>query len=331
MNTTALRVWACIVACCLGATCACSGSAGSGHPPARLSTALPSSGHARSAIPAAGEQTVSVTVHGAARHVLVQRPSSGNPRRPLIVFLHGARSSPQIARDELAFSQTAAAAGVIVAYPAGDAATDSWRVGCCAGYADSLADIDFIVALIHDLVADGEVDPSHVALGGFSVGAYLVNTFACLHPELVRGVLAVAGSLLPPPRFVAPVANAPFGCSPTQPVTVLELHGSLDTQVPVAGSTSRCRSGVSCEPGNNLYIPSAATVDSWWRRIDGCGAPTRRGGEAAKASLATCRGGRQVGLAIVPGVGHDLAGLRRAFPVDATLIALARGDRLNAW
>jgi polyhydroxybutyrate depolymerase len=273
---------------------------------------------------------VHITVAGVDRHALIERPTAGAHKLPLIIFLHGSKSSGQAIRDELAIDSEAASAGVLVAYPDGDPGVGSWAVGCCNAFSDSRVDFTFLADLIHTLVADGEADPRHIVMGGFSAGGLMANSFACEYPQLLRAVVSVAGSLLEPPSFVQTPVAAPR-CTPQQPVTILEIHGAADTTSPIAGSTAECHSG-PCGPGVNGYLEPAAVINSWWRQLDSCPAPPAShvsGG--AVISLSMCAGGSYVGLALIPGVGHSLPELEQAFGLHATLLDLALGKPVTPW
>ena len=276
----------------------------------------------------AGEQRVRISVDGHERTALVVRPSSGAHLRPLVVFLHGSRSSAGEVQQQLGLDSQAKAAGVVVAYPDSNTPTGSWRAGCCGTMAADPSDLDFIAQLIRTLVAGKEVQAGRVALGGFSAGALLVNSFACRFPTLVAGIVSAAGSLLTPPSFVVAKPGAPR-CTPPAAVTVLAVAGASDTTIPLAGSTAGC--SAPCLPGTVRYQAPAATVSGWWRRIDGCGATRTRRLAVSVVIAASCRSGTTVGFAEVTGVAHDLPGLASRFPLRRTLIALASGTPLTAW
>jgi poly(3-hydroxybutyrate) depolymerase len=142
--------------------------------------------------------------------------------------------------------------------------------------------------------------------------------------------VSVAGALLEPPAFVAsPVAAT--RCNPRQPVTLLEIHGTVDTTVPAGGKSTGC-SPVACAPGVNDYLAPAALINSWWRQLDGCGAPAVSGSAGGDlVSLARCGGGSYVGLALVSGAGHSIPQLQSSFDIRGTLIDLALGKPLASW
>ncbi len=312
----------------LAALTACTSTSHPIGPSGSATVPLPTTTRSGSNVLPAGAQNISLTVGGTRRTAVVVRPSAGAHHRAMVLFLHGAGGNGAQVRSDLRIGDMARQAGVLMVYPDGSA-NHSWRSGCCNTFTRSNADFLFIAALIHTFVSDGEADPAHVVVAGFSAGALFTNSFACRYPQLLRGAVAVAGGLLEPPGFLTDVAGSPSRCAPQRPVTMLAVHGTADTTVPIAGTTQAC--GSDCAPGAAGFLPSAATVDGWWRRLDACGtAATRQAGDA-RISFAQCGGGTQVGLAIVSGPGHDLPQLDAAFPLRQTLLQLALGKPLNAW
>src|SRR5947209_6879891 len=65
----------------------------------------------------AGEHVVQVTAGGLRRSALVEIPSGGAPRRPLVLALHGWGSSGQKMASYSGLSPVAARAGFVIAYP----------------------------------------------------------------------------------------------------------------------------------------------------------------------------------------------------------------------
>ena len=67
----------------------------------------------------------------------------------------------------------------------------TWNADNCCGYAhrQNVDDVGFISALIEELVADYQVDPSRVSVTGFSNGAMMTFRLAC---ELSGKIAAAA-------------------------------------------------------------------------------------------------------------------------------------------
>jgi phospholipase/carboxylesterase len=84
-----------------------------------------------------------------------------------------------------------------------------------------------IAEFVEELLAAHGADPARVFLFGFSQGAIMALGVALARPDLVRGVIAHSGRLLP--QFLARAAPA----SAVERVDALLLHGTDDEVVPV--------------------------------------------------------------------------------------------------
>jgi polyhydroxybutyrate depolymerase len=179
---------------------------------------------------------------------------------PLLIVLHGGTGNGGQIERSSGFSDLADQFGFIAVYPDGAGAVNSrytWNADNCCGYAyrQHVDDVGFIAALIDQLVADYDVDPSRVYVTGFSNGAMMTFRLAC---EL-SGKIAAA----------APYAGAlnTDSCGATEPVSILIMNGDADQIVPVDGGTSDQR-GAAGER-DRVDKPTSFAVDTWVA-IDGC-------------------------------------------------------------
>src|SRR4051794_1096726 len=117
----------------------------------------------------------------------------------------------------------AAAAGALVAYPEGIGM--SWNSGTCCGaaYTAGLDDVGFLDAIIADVKARMKVDEGRVAIGGASDGGVMSYRYACERSGTVKALFIVASVNLE-------------GCAPTQPVSLMHIHGQADPTIPYLGS-----------------------------------------------------------------------------------------------
>jgi polyhydroxybutyrate depolymerase len=163
--------------------------------------------------------------------------------------MHGWTGTPAFVESHGA-DRGAAAAGALVAYPAG--IDNSWNVGICCGtaMAAGVDDVGFLDAVIADVEARELVDPSRLAVGGQSNGGVLAYEFACQQPDLVNVVFAVATENV-------------TGCRPSTPVSLLHIHGLADTTIPFNGTLL---SSVTGTP-----LPSIGSTLLDWGAADGCG------------------------------------------------------------
>jgi polyhydroxybutyrate depolymerase len=156
---------------------------------------------------------------------------SGRSPRPLILALHGARQGGYGMQRYTGLSDDAN--GFLVAYPTTPHDNGFWDVD----------DVPRLLALV-DAIARC-VPISTVSAVGFSNGGLMANALACRAADRVRAVVLVASGY----EGLGP-------CSPSRPVSVLDIHGTSDQVVGYRGLR--------------------AFVGTWARR-DGCGArPTSR-------------------------------------------------------
>lgn len=172
---------------------------------------------------------------------------------PLVVLLHGRGGSARQVRTNTGFDDVARAHEFVVAYPDGlDGAWRDLRQSTLVPdrpFEDD--DVAFLLALVDTLVRDRGVDPARVAFVGHSNGAMMALTLACLHPERVAAVVAVAGNL--------PTA----ACALARPVPALFFFGTHDALVPFEGG------GVGVLGGRGTVRSARDTVAAF-ARAAGC-------------------------------------------------------------
>ena len=148
--------------------------------------------------------------------------------------------------------------GFVVVYP--DGIDLSWADGRGASVPDrqGVDDVGFLVALADRLTQDFGIDRGRVFATGMSAGAFMANRLGCARADVVSAIAPVAGTL-----------GSAFPCAPSQPVSVLEIHGTADNVVPFNGGPMVGRGGAS-------DILAAPAMAARWRELNGCPA-TRRG------------------------------------------------------
>jgi len=163
----------------------------------------------------------------------IHRPSAPSPRPPLLVLLHGIGAdeedlfglAPALDPRFLVVSPRAPH----VLRPTGYAwyAID-WSTRPPTVDSDQAeASRGLLAAFVEETVARHGADPGRVFLLGFSQGAIMALGLALARPDLVRGVVAHSGRLLP--SFLS-------GAAPAQALSGLEVlvqHGGADDVVPV--------------------------------------------------------------------------------------------------
>ena len=227
---------------------------------------------------------------------------------PALIVLHGGTGNGRQIERSSGFSDLADQFGFVAVYPDGTGLVNmryTWNADNCCGYAhrQNVDDVGFISALIDELVADYQVDPSRVSVTGFSNGAMMTFRLAC---EL-SGKIAAA----------APYAGAlnTDSCAATKPVPMLIVNGDADQNVPVAGGLSP-NAGVPAQ-NDRVDKPTAYAVQTWVQ-IDGCSIPPDM--EDSTASLITkysgCAEGTAVEQVLIHGWDHRWPSPANGSPVD---------------
>ena len=204
-------------------------------------------------------------VGGVTRRFLVHVPSTLVEPRGVVLVLHGGGGAgagvSELGTHPLSVFRTVAdREGFVVAYPEGLPANDAeglpgW-VDCRADntVASGANDIAFLSALAEGLADDYDLPPSRVFMAGGSNGAQMTHAFAFHHSDLVGAVATGAGSLALTPL------PGPCTQGPSQPVPIVLVHGTADTQMPYNGGCV-ANVGGSCNRGR--VIGAIATRDRW--------------------------------------------------------------------
>ncbi|MDP6946035.1 MAG: prolyl oligopeptidase family serine peptidase, partial [Myxococcota bacterium] len=117
--------------------------------------------------------------------------------------------------------------------------------GCCGWHDGTVDDAGYLVGLVEEAIEKYHIDTTRVALIGHSNGGYMSHRLACDRADLFSGIASIAGTSF----------SDKGDCQPSEPVSVLQIHGTLDATVsyvaPFAG-------------------PGAEGVVDWWVDFNGC-------------------------------------------------------------
>jgi polyhydroxybutyrate depolymerase len=283
-------------ACAALAVAACGSS--SSDAPAGTQDAAPAaatSNASGAAACAAGAKAPATKVAGAPLDTILRVPASARGHRaPLVLALHFASGTGAQMEQATRYTPQAARSGFVVAYPTASA-DHFWSIA---------NDQDKLSRTLDAIERVACIDPSRVYVSGISNGGYMATVLACR----MAGRIAAAA-------LFAPAVSGFGDCSPSRPLSVLEVHGTSDPIVPYAG------------------VP--AFVAAWAQR-DGCAArstATRRSAKVTVFRWPGCDGGAQVEHLRLTGGKHiELLPQLRAAGVDpaATAWSFLRTHRLPA-
>jgi len=203
---------------------------------------------------------------GGSRPVELYVPSgyTGAPT-PLIILLHGYSANGAEEDLYLGLREVAESKTVLYAHPDGTtdpSGNDFWNAtdACCNFYGSTVDDSAYLASLVTEFGTRYAVDPTRVYFIGHSNGAFMAYRMACDHADVVAAVVSIAGAMW----------LEPSKCTPTSPVSVLEVHGTADTEILYDGGTIGPVDG-GVQPAT--AYPGATTTVGDWATFDGCSTP----------------------------------------------------------
>lgn len=263
--------------------------------------------------------TLTPTVKGVRRVIIVHRPTRATDTTPLalVLNLHGSGSTALEQEEFTGMNKTANVDEFIVAYPQAlipDGTGFDWNVpgepliGGRSVPAKAANDITFLTTVVQILEHRYCVDPSRVYATGFSGGAREASQLACDASGVVAAVAPVSG------------LRRPLPCPTTRAVPILTIHGSADPVDPFAGH------------GQNYWTYSVATAAKDWATQDHCALRPSRSEALANVKLTTyahCAGGATVKLYEIDGEGHEWPG-GPTLPSSLTALLGPQSDAVDA-
>jgi polyhydroxybutyrate depolymerase len=267
----------------------------------------------------AGTSRVDVELDGVAYPVRVHVPDVApdadrrTGARPMVLNLHPSNGNAESISEYNQFDMAADADNFITvapdgALPAADPNPDGvwfWNVPGVPTTAgaypppDARDDVEFLTAVIDELVGLGCADPRRVYATGFSGGARMASAYACARPDKVAAIAPVAGLRAGRPSPDDPSAVELQSCLPHRSVPVITFHGDADAVNPYEGNADK-RWGYTTQ----LAVHS-------WARMNGCQAgpsvePVTE--HVTSETYTTCRGRADVVLYEVAGGSHSWPG-----------------------
>lgn len=196
----------------------------------------------------------------AGRTFLVKVPAGydGSHPVPLVVAIHGYGNDaggfePYFGLDAVADEQ-----GFLVVYPDGTIDASGRRFfsatdACCDFFGSGVDDVAFIKALLDHMAAKYNVDPNRIYAVGHSNGGFMSYRLACDLSSRFAAVVSLEGAMW----------NDVSRCRPSEPVSILEVHGTSDDVVSPSG-------GDSLDGNANRTYPSLEQTLDDWKGFDHC-------------------------------------------------------------
>jgi polyhydroxybutyrate depolymerase len=271
---------------------------------------------------AAGDFTYRIDHGGSKRKYIVHVPSSyrASSPAPVVLALHGGGGFAEYqAKDEnYGLISKANQAGFVAVFPNGyspfrTGKFATWNAGtCCAGARDkNIDDLGFLRAVVDDVAKRMSIDRSRVYSIGMSNGALMSYRLACEAPDLIRGIMAVAGT------------DNTTQCEPKRPVSILHVHARNDDHVNFqggAGSATRDASKVT----NFKSVPDTIAK---WVKLNRCNPKPERvleGRGATCEQYTGCADNTRVKLCVTDGGAHSWPGAiksRSSEPASKAIVA----------
>jgi polyhydroxybutyrate depolymerase len=255
----------------------------------------------------ASDERQTLFVDGNEREYFVHLPPSydGHTQLPLVLIFHGAIRNAQSMIRASELDGTADHDGFIAVYPQGLPLLGSlsrkhryWNSNRTVFTRDS-DDVRFTETLIDTLIARYAIDSARIFATGISNGAQLVYRLACEPGSRLAAVASVSGSF------------EYDECTPSQPIPVMEFHGTADKVIPYDG-------------GSLLGFRSVAQTLGYVLAVDGCPAtpvstdvPDRvqDGTHVVLHRYGPCDSGSEVELIEIEQGGHNWPGVPMTYPV----------------
>lgn len=201
------------------------------------------------------------------RIILPKNVEVGSDRMPLILHLHGAAPIPTVperALDATGYRDLPGKYRVMVAAPRAAwhpvVGLFGWNSFFSLAGCDFFAgdDVDFLNALLDELLTTYPIDPQRIYIVGYSSGAAMAYRMACDNAERFAGIVAGAGFTLGGPQL----------CAPSVPISVLQFHSMADEVALFEGGDI----GDFFHMGGNpaCEYPGAIALSTRWADLNGC-------------------------------------------------------------
>jgi polyhydroxybutyrate depolymerase len=259
-------------------------------------------------------RTLSFTAGGRIRTARLVVPALANGEAiALVLALHGGGGNGQNMAENTGFEGIATQKHFAVAFP--DGVDKNWNDGrqdaVSTAAKENIDDVAFLSELINEVAKVAPIDRKRVFATGMSNGAMMSIRLACEAPQLLAGIAAVSGTGSP---------DLMQRCKPNRPMSLLQIHGTVDPIVPYIGGEVKNPLGTQ-NRGQVVGVDELATV---FTAANGCtGGPVvaalpdlvaSDGSTITSRTWSTCSAKAIVTFLRVEGGGHVWPGERTHLP-----------------
>jgi polyhydroxybutyrate depolymerase len=279
-------------------------AASPGH--AESGGARPSAG-CNTAVVAPGAERVDTASGGAPRWYVRHVPPSYDGKKPtaLVVDLHGYLEGAELHETNSGLGAFGDTHGFVTITPQGSGAVvPGWDVEIGA------PDVRFIGDLLDEAGRTLCIDDRRVFVAGFSNGAFLASTLACVYADRIAAIAPVAALRNPP------------GCKPVRPVPIVTFAGTGDEFVAFTGGLGPRAQTASANDGTGRMLgetsggklvarsASMPKITAAWAKRNGCAAKPKERSVASDVTLVSyrCPQRADVELYRIDGSGHTWPG-----------------------
>ncbi|MEM1413388.1 MAG: alpha/beta fold hydrolase [Myxococcota bacterium] len=200
-------------------------------------------------------------VLGGERPVTLQVPEDyAGESLPLVLSLHGYTSNGAEMDAYFGLPERVDERRFFLLSPTGTEERSSgnpfWNAtdACCNFFRSPVDDVAYLTGLIDEAAARVAVDPARVYVVGHSNGGFMSYRLACDAADRIAAIVSLAGS----------THGDAMECGASEPVSVLQIHGTLDSVIAYEGGALVA----------GTYPGAEETVERWARRAGCTGEPT---------------------------------------------------------
>jgi len=178
---------------------------------------------------------------------------------PVVMLLHGYGASGLVQGAYFGIPRLARELGFTAVIPDGTPDADGnryWNATdvCCTDDPDAPDDVAYLTGLVDEALATYAADPERVYLIGHSNGGFMSYRLACDASETFAGLVSLAGATW----------NDPMDCGdPAEPVSVLQIHGTMDETIAYEGGDFRTGTHPSARESVERFAARSGCDGTW--------------------------------------------------------------------